>query len=287
MIQEIGSIENYKLKMWEVRLPCQTRDFVNHKHVAFEIAYIVSGNGLYTTQTHIHEMNAGDFFVFSSNEIHKITKIAEGGMTLINLHIEPELLFGRSMDSLSAENRNFCFQHSLEFSNHITASNASKLKDIFMIIKSELENQQEEYSLLTKSLLNILLITLIRDYNYTTRSGANPKHAKALQTALKYINTHITERLTLEEVAQIAHITPNYFSALFHDFFNIRFQDYINTQRIDLAKRYLTDSNSDLTILDIAAHCGFNNSANFNKAFRKHTGLTPNEYRSMQDSLIQ
>ena len=39
------------------------------------------------------------------------------------------------------------------------------------------------------------------------------------------------------------------------------------------------DSKSSDSILDIAFKCGFNNTANFNKMFRKYTGRTPSEYR--------
>ena len=53
--------------------------------------------------------------------------------------------------------------------------------------------------------------------------------------------------------------------------------EYIIRKRIDLAKMELkrTDSN----ILDLAYRCGFNNSANFNRAFKQRTGQTPSEFR--------
>ena len=53
--------------------------------------------------------------------------------------------------------------------------------------------------------------------------------------------------------------------------------DYVNSRRIDAAIRLLADN--ELNILDIAVKCGFNNTANFNKTFKKITGLTPTEYR--------
>ena len=53
--------------------------------------------------------------------------------------------------------------------------------------------------------------------------------------------------------------------------------DYITVRRIDLARKLLSDS--DRNILDIAMMCGFNNTANFNRAFKKVTGKTPKEIR--------
>ena len=56
--------------------------------------------------------------------------------------------------------------------------------------------------------------------------------------------------------------------------------DYITVKRIDLARRLLAES--DKNILEIAMLCGFNNTANFNRAFRNVTGKTPKEIRSSQ-----
>lgn len=53
--------------------------------------------------------------------------------------------------------------------------------------------------------------------------------------------------------------------------------DYINIKRIDKAISLL--STTDETILNIATQCGFNNSANFNRIFKKITQLTPKQYR--------
>lgn len=48
----------------------------------------------------------------------------------------------------------------------------------------------------------------------------------------------------------------------------------------------LLKSESNLNIIEIAAQCGFNNTANFNKAFKKAVGITPKEYRSNRDIII-
>ena len=51
---------------------------------------------------------------------------------------------------------------------------------------------------------------------------------------------------------------------------------YILIKRVDLAKNYL--SKTDRSMLDIAVDCGFNSTANFNKAFKKYTSQTPSQY---------
>lgn len=53
--------------------------------------------------------------------------------------------------------------------------------------------------------------------------------------------------------------------------------DYINIKRIDKAVNLLTKTND--TVINIASKCGFNSPANFNRIFKKITGLTPKECR--------
>ena len=53
--------------------------------------------------------------------------------------------------------------------------------------------------------------------------------------------------------------------------------DYVNIKRIEKSLGLL--KNTDDTVLSVAAECGYNNTANFNRIFKKITGLTPAEYR--------
>ena len=107
---------------------------------------------------------------------------------------------------------------------------------------------------------------------------AQPSEAMADE----YIDMHFQENLTLETLARLSGLTPNYFSSLFSKVSGIKLWDYINSRRIEAAMQLLKNE-SNLNIIEIAAQCGFNNTANFNKAFKKAVGITPGEYRSNDD----
>lgn len=284
MIYEIGTINNSDgktmLRMWSVNVPAGKRPMQRHSHIQFEITYIAAGDGVYTTDSRQYKIQKGDVFVFSSNEFHYITDVGENGLKLINLHIEPTYLWGRQHDSLSEKNINLCYFHSNNFSNQIDISNSKNISKLILDIKTELEKQREEYPLFVKSLVNLILVSLIRDLNYSQAENQIDKtHIKGIRNAVSYIDSHLTEKITLETVAKFVGITPNYFSNLFHKFSNTPFQDYVIARRIELAEKMLSDETSNKSVLEIATLCGFNNTANFNKAFKKHTGITPREYR--------
>lgn len=289
MINDIGSIKDSDsrtlLKMWKATVPPGKRPLFRHSHIMFEITYVVTGSGAYTVGNAVHNITSGEIFVFSSNEQHCITAVGENGLEIINLHFEPRYLWGRRYDSLTDRNFNFCFSHSPDFSNCISAENAGEISELFGKIKSELSNKEPEYALFVKSYLNSIVIKLIRDFGYSADTAELSRdRLKSVRRTIQYIDTHLSEHFTLSSLSEIAGMSPNYYSSLFHSVSGITLWDYINSRRIESAIRLLSEEKGR-TVLDIATMCGYNNTANFNKAFKKITGLTPSEYRLSGESI--
>lgn len=92
----------------------------------------------------------------------------------------------------------------------------------------------------------------------------------------KYINSHIEEKLTLNDIAFVFGISPNYLSALFKKNSEIGFTDYVNTAKIKRAKELLRDSN--LKVYEVADQLGFESAFYFSKVFKKIEGISPREY---------
>ena len=79
-------------------------------------------------------------------------------------------------------------------------------------------------------------------------------------------------------MADALYISQSYVSKIFSQKLHYSFPDYINTLRVHKAKILLRDT--DRKILEIMMECGFRNQGNFNRVFRKATGLSPVEYRA-------
>jgi len=132
------------------------------------------------------------------------------------------------------------------------------------------------------SYIGIMFIELIRNHSYyLPQSSVFTKILKSVE----YIDENFDRDITLEEISAESNITPNYFSKLFKDAFNIKLWDYITAKRIEKSKKLIIFSDDD-KILDIALSCGFNNTANFNRAFKLHTGMTPREYKRSRGTRI-
>lgn len=86
--------------------------------------------------------------------------------------------------------------------------------------------------------------------------------------------------LTIQKLAHQFGMPSRELSILINHHLNQHFFDFITTYRVKKAIGLLEDpSNKKLTILEILYDVGFNSKSPFNKAFKKHTGLTPTEYR--------
>lgn len=92
----------------------------------------------------------------------------------------------------------------------------------------------------------------------------------------KYINTHLEDKLSLNEIASLHSISPSYLSALFKKYCNIGFSEYITQMKVNKAKELLLKENHK--VYEVSDMLGFESAFYFSKVFKKVTGYSPKEY---------
>jgi YesN/AraC family two-component response regulator len=91
------------------------------------------------------------------------------------------------------------------------------------------------------------------------------------------------EDLSLQDLAEKLSIPSHHLSQVINEKLIKNYSDYVNTYRIEEAMEHLADSwQKRRKILSIAFEVGFNTKATFNYVFKKHTGMTPSQYRKSQ-----
>lgn len=104
-----------------------------------------------------------------------------------------------------------------------------------------------------------------------------------IESLRKYVSEHelyLNPSLTIQEVSQNVGIPVRDLSLLINQQMNQHFFDFINEFRIEKAMQILKDeSKTKLTVLEILYEVGFNSKSSFNTAFKKHTNMTPTEFR--------
>ena len=98
--------------------------------------------------------------------------------------------------------------------------------------------------------------------------------------AIKYMEVHYAESLSIDSMASLLSITPSYFSYAFHKEVGKTFIQYLTDLRIQGSKKLIVESS--LTISEIAQKVGYYNVSYFIRKFVQETGITPAEYRSLK-----
>jgi two-component system response regulator YesN len=136
-----------------------------------------------------------------------------------------------------------------------------------MQIASSFQDAKQIFSQIRPKQPIIFLEDIIVNKDYKNHIVINVK---------KYIKDHAEEKLTLNKVADVFNISPNYLSVLFSKYNNIGFTDYINKCKIDAAIKLMTDSN--LKIYEISEILGFESAFYFSRVFKKVIGVSPRDF---------
>jgi two-component system response regulator YesN len=100
---------------------------------------------------------------------------------------------------------------------------------------------------------------------------------KVIEQAKQWIREHIADEVSLSQLSNYLHMSPNYLSSLFKQATGETFSQFFARVRFERAKELLTDP--VIKIHEIAEMVGFTDSNYFSIAFKKNQGLTPTEFR--------
>lgn len=158
--------------------------------------------------------------------------------------------------------------------NIITPANSFVIfQEMNRILNLFRESKPVKESDLSQSITSILDQLL----NNQPCTSAASSHAKIIESSRAYINEHFREPLTLEQLADIANMSPFHFSRVFTRQTGFTPHQYLIATRINSAKFLL--KLPDISIKEIAFGSGFNSESSFCSTFRKWEQMTPSEYR--------
>ncbi|MFD0964656.1 AraC family transcriptional regulator [Pseudofulvibacter geojedonensis] len=103
-------------------------------------------------------------------------------------------------------------------------------------------------------------------------------YIKRVNDVFTYIDNHLENDLSLNDLSRIAHFSPYHFHRIFKVIAHEPLQVYINRKRIEKAAGLLF-RNQNLSISEIYLQCGFASAAAFNKVFKKFYAVSPSEFR--------
>ena len=259
---------------------------INHWHKEIEFIYLQDGHINMYINGRDYSLNTGDIIFFAGGDVH--------GAAQSNFNSRLVVQFDDSLLKTAYINENELEQirrriASIErYSGSWNEFTKSEIRNILLKMQNEYNIYIRERSVCRKLMIQTLIFKLIN----ICLSGIpiNPNQSewengmlsngvfKEINAVLRYINEHYKENITISEAASLLNFSPNYFVRYWKKYMGIPFHSYLNKYRMNIAADMLLNQN--MRISEIAENVGFKDAKTFNRAFKRHAGMSPKEYKN-------
>ena len=117
-------------------------------------------------------------------------------------------------------------------------------------------------------------------YAADTDSEDAAKKSQMIKDITAFVRAHVTEDIDLNYIAEMFGKTPGYIGTLFRRENGLGFNEFVTSERIELAKKLLKDSS--VSVQKVGEKCGYYNPKYFSIVFKKAEGISPKAYQMMQ-----
>lgn len=245
-----------------------------HWHDYFEMELIVSGNGTHYFDGNTFKTGRGSLYIISPVDFHKLEPNEDETLEIYTIKFDNNTVSSR------------IFKRILDVSPPLVGNlSGEQLNDVLSdlkLLEKEFFEKRPDSELLIRAVLEKLLLISLRNLEKTQKkSEIKPvSYEPSVQKAVSYLNYHFRGDISLRSVAEMLHLTPNYFGEIFKKNIGMSFTEYVKKLRLNYAYNLLINSN--LNINQICYESGFNTISYFIDNFKKEYGETPYKFSKSQ-----
>ncbi|WP_168123509.1 helix-turn-helix domain-containing protein [Paenibacillus sp. HB172176] len=273
----------------EVRTPADMNR-VQHAHEHLQLCYMMSGSCRHVTNNRSYILTKGDLFSIPPYQEHRLEVRESMEFVLVQIDFMPHVINENLRDLTHMQTfmdfayiRPLISQDDLIPKMSLPPSNQLSVESLLEVMMTEWTEKEDGFRLAIKAeLLKLLVITGRQYARYSENQGQQEHqsvllHREALHQAIAYMESHYHEDLHLENVAGIAYMSPSYFSSMLRLIKGKSYIEYLSAIRMQAAMELLRSTG--LHVTEIASRTGYNHISHFNRMFKKHTGVTPRDFR--------
>lgn len=254
-----------------------------HAHSYYEMFYLISGGCDLFIKNNVYHLTPGNITFIPADTLHR-TSYSNAA-----LHECVSIEFTQSyLSELVAEFGTVWLQSHL-FSNifYLPEDCRSDINAMLSLILAEHQSSDIFSNCMLKMYFQTLVVRILRYINDASILIVNNNTRatdEALQIAVDYINEHFKNNITLDDMAELLHLNPSYFSKKFKSANGLGFKEYLNNVRINHSEKLLLETGMSIT--EIAFECGYDNSNYYGDAFKKVNGVSPSTFRKLKGNIV-
>lgn len=252
-----------------------------HRHEFAELVIILGGSGVHVTEDEEYSISTGDVFVLLGAQAHSFREMRE--LSLVNVigHFAqlalPVALFNTlpGYHALFTLEPHYRRQHTFRNRLKLGAEEVGQVAAMLARMEAELAGLAPGYPAMVLGQLTQLIVYLSRCYMRISTPDAAA--VLRLGEVLGAVHTRYTEPLTVESLADIAHLSASHFTRVFREAMGMPPLEYLIRHRIRQAAELLRDPRPSIT--QVAEQVGFTDANYFTRQFKAATGMNPRAYR--------
>ena len=254
----------------------QLKEIPFHYHDFHKILLFLSGSVDYTIEGKTYPLQPRDIVFVSAGEIHRPIVKDSAPYERIVIYVSPSLFLRYQREQTDLEE---CFRMARKHSSvmHVPTGKSHDLLYHMEKLEKTAHEQEFAHELYTEILFvefMILLNRALRTHEMETTHEA--AFDEKIQSLLRYIHEHLTEPLSIDELAETAFLSKYYLMRHFKSETGYSIHQYINSKRLLMA-RSLLDGTAPIT--EICYQCGFQDYTTFSRAFQRMFHMSPTDYR--------
>ncbi|WP_264531239.1 AraC family transcriptional regulator [Flavobacterium sp. N502540] len=249
-----------------------------HQHEEIQISFIEKGQGAIFAGDTISHYREGDILMIGSNLPHVFrSEVYDNESSIMRTLFFTTSSFGKDFFSLTTFKN---IQPFLENSKNGFITHNPPKKIVKSFKKLNKSDNYERFILFLEIIKWLSNSEREQLSNHLYDKKITDNEGKRMQTVFEHVMTNYQKNINLDEIASIANMTKNAFCRYFKVRTNKSFFQFLIEVRIEHASKLLAN-NSELSVLEIAELCGFNNISNFNRKFKELKQTSPLQYRKL------
>ena len=244
-----------------------------HWHNGLESLYLLEGSeDCYLGEEECIRMKKGDFLVINSRVVHSVQCPRQCREMLIQIPYPMMKRFIPQIDGLEFVCEKITGKKQ-RMDTFLVESALSTLAELHPF-------QSPEETLEFYSQIYHLLAVLVKDFSVSVTSDKmeiSEKYMERLGMITSYVKEHYMEEISLQEIARLVSLNPDYFTRFFKKYMGMTFLDYVNSVRMEHVVRDL--QRTDLSVQKLLEIHGFTNYKLFMKMYKSRFESTPGKMR--------